>query len=79
MPADGATVIIWLVAVAVNLYQTSSSAVPTQPVIVCVAPMDVPLVGLLQLAVTVKLVAAEQPSDCENTLMLTKTNKNNKV
>jgi len=50
----------WLVAVAVNLYQTSSSAVPTQPANDWVAPNEVPDTGLEQLAVTEIVVALEQ-------------------
>jgi hypothetical protein len=52
------------VAVAVKVYHTSSSAVPTQPAMVCVAPAVVPETGLEQLTVIGIAVAAEQPSLC---------------
>ena len=39
-PAEPVTVTEWLVLVATNLYQTSSSAVPTQPGMFCVSPAE---------------------------------------
>jgi hypothetical protein len=62
--ADGITVTWWLVAVATNLYHTSSSAFPTQPEMPAVAPAVVPETGV-QPAVTLSVVAEEQLSDWE--------------
>jgi hypothetical protein len=52
------------VAVAVNLYHTSSSASPEQPGILCVAPEVVPTTGELHTEFEVSDVADEQSSDC---------------
>ena len=53
------------VAVATNLYQPSSSALPTQPAIFCVKPAVDPETGE-QPAVTAKEIAPEQLSDWAN-------------
>ena len=44
MLTEGSTVIVWTELVAINLNQTSSSAVPAQPTCDCDAPNDVELV-----------------------------------
>ncbi len=59
---EGLAVITCEVAVASNLYQTSSSAVPEQPTCDCDAPIEVPIVLVEQVAVvfTVNKVACAQ-------------------
>lgn len=60
----GVTVIVWLVLVATNVYQTSSSAVPLQPASDCVALTVVPFDELVHVVVgfTVNELALLQKS-----------------